>query len=96
MTDLQRLNFWFFNLVRVTGTADNSEGPVTVYVCTNVGPPCNASNATQTIADVAVSGGTWDTGWVGASGTGTWYASATQADSLGNIGQSNLFGPIVD
>ena len=96
VTGLQRLNFWFFNLVRVTGTADNAEGPVTVYLCTNVGAPCNAGNATQTVTNVTVSGGTWDTGWVNATGSGTWYAIATQTDSLGNVGQSDAFGPVVD
>ena len=80
--------------VRVSGTAEAGAGPATVYLCYNVGPPCDASNATQVFTNVSVAAnGTWQTGWSSNGSQGTWYASATQTDAAGNVGTSAVNGP---
>jgi hypothetical protein len=67
---------------------------VTVYLCSRAVPVCDSSNATLTLAGVAVSAsGTWQTGWSPWAGQGTWIAGATQTDAAGNVGTSNVFGP---
>ena len=63
---------------------------MTVYLCYNNGPNCEAGNATQTLE---VDGEVWTTGWSTEWGQGTWYASVEQADAAGNVGTSPVFGP---
>jgi hypothetical protein len=93
VTSIARFPFLFRN-VRVSGTAEAGAGPVTVYLCYNDGPPCDAGNATQTFTNVSVgAGGTWQTGWSSSGSQGTWYARATQTDPAGNMGTSDTFGP---
>jgi hypothetical protein len=81
-------------LVRVSGTGEAGGGPVTVYLCKNVGPPCDAATSTQTFTNVSISTGSWTTGWSAQGTQGTWYSSATQTDAVGNIGTSGVFGPV--
>ena len=96
VTDIEPLNLWIFRLLRVAGTAEVGAGPVTVFLCDNLGPSCDATNATQTFTNVAVdANGTWQTGW-SIQGQGTWYASATQTDAAGNVGTSPMLGPITN
>ncbi len=77
--------------VTVSGTSEAGAGPVTVFLCYNAGPTCDAGNATQTFS---VTGATWTTGWSSQWGRGTWYASAEQTDAAGNVGTSPVFGPL--
>ena len=76
--------------VTVSGTSEAGAGPVTVFLCYNAGPTCDAGNVTQTFS---VTGATWTTGWSSQWGRGTWYASAEQTDAAGNVGTSPVFGP---
>lgn len=96
VTEIEPLNFLgFIRLLRVAGTAEVGAGPMTVYLC-SAEPSCDANSATQTFTNVAVgANGTWLTGW-SAQAQGTWYASATQADAAGNVGTSEVFGPVAN
>jgi hypothetical protein len=94
VTGIQRLFPIIYLPVRASGTAEANSGPLTVYLCYNVGPSCDAGNATQTFTNVAVDAtGVWQTAWTTQWNQGTWYASATQADPAGNVGTSAVFGP---
>jgi hypothetical protein len=81
-----------FTNVRVLGTAEPGAATVTVYLCTT--PACGASAAVATFANVSVAtGGSWTTGWSPTGLAGDIYAVATQADAVGNVGTSPVFGP---
>ncbi len=90
VTSIQRVFPIFIYPVTASGTAESDDGPVTVFLCFNGGPTCDASTATQTFT---VSGASWTTGWSSQLGRGTWYASAEQTDAAGNVGTSPVFGP---
>ena len=96
VTELRRQTAGINNRVRVAGTAQDADGPVTLYLCVNVASPCAANTATQTVTNITVSGGAWTSGWIDGNGTGTWFAVATQTDAALNTGQSAVFGPLVD
>ena len=83
--------------IRVSGTAEVGAGPVTVYLCANSGSPCDASSADRTFTNVAVgTNGTWRTNYGTVALRGDWYARAVQADAAGNLGSSDVFGPVAN
>ena len=96
VSEIEPLNLLgFIRLLRVSGTAEVGSGPVTVHLCA-AEPSCDAMSATQTFTNVAVgTNGTWVTGW-SAQGQGTWYARATQTDPAGNVGTSEVRGPVTN
>ncbi len=85
---------WLFAQV-VPGRPRSALGPVTVYLCSGQRATCDAMHPTQIFSGLAV----------GANGDvadqldqlrcqGNWYASATQTDAAGNVGTSEVVGPI--
>jgi hypothetical protein len=92
VTSITRQTLLFWRQVRASGTAEYGAGPLTVHLCSTA--PCGPDNATRTSTNVPVgTDGVWTSPWSGWAAPGTWYASATQADALGNVGTSATFGP---
>jgi hypothetical protein len=91
VTSITRQTFLFWRQVRVSGTAETGAGPVTVYLCATA--TCGPDTETQTFTVAVGTTGTWTTDWSGWAVPGTWYATATQTDALGNVGTSATFGP---
>lgn len=87
----QTLLWW--SRVRASGTAEYGAGPVTVYLCYDVGANCTASTATHTQTATVGTNGSWQAEWSDFEGTADWYAVATQTDAVGNVGTSAVIGP---
>ncbi len=93
--DIGSFSFFGLYFIQVTGTAEVGSGPVTVHLCLNSGSPCDAGAATRTFTGLAVdASGAWQTNWTNMGVQGNWYASATQTDAVGNVGTSEVLGPI--
>ena len=83
----------FIPRLRISGTAEVGSDPVTVYLCSGQ-PTCDASTAPQTFTVAVGANGRWSTAWTYQQGS--WYASAMQTDAVGNVGTSEVFGPVAN
>jgi hypothetical protein len=80
----------FIPRLRISGTAEVGSDPVTVYLCSGQ-PTCTAP---QTFTVAVGANGRWSTAWTYQQGS--WYASAMQTDAVGNVGTSEVFGPVAN
>ncbi|HVW34109.1 MAG TPA: hypothetical protein VHL53_16350 [Acidimicrobiia bacterium] len=78
--------------IDVSGTASTTDGKVTVFLCRST--PCSSGNAAQTLSNLAVAANGSYSATANNPGTGTWYATATQTDAVGNVGTATA-GPFV-